>query len=237
MNNAGFGLLGRAIELDAAEQLAIVDLNMRALTALTLRFLPSIVAAKGGVLNVASVAAFMPGPGFAVYYATKAYVRSLQRSAVAGIEAAGGEGGLPVSRSGADRLPGAGRLRFLGRDGRDEAGDAAGGGSRASGLRGSDGRQARDRSRLDQPHVRLDLGGDAARAVAAAARVRPAAALINAGEICPATAKARLCWPPSVYLASLNNIDCRFQRVGWNSEKSLEWPIELHQQKDCPGHA
>jgi short-subunit dehydrogenase len=80
VNNAGFGLLGRAIELDAAEQLAIVDLNMRALTALTLRFLPAIVAVKGGVLNVASVAAFMPGPGFAVYYATKAYVRSFSEA-------------------------------------------------------------------------------------------------------------------------------------------------------------
>ncbi|MGD9542912.1 MAG: SDR family NAD(P)-dependent oxidoreductase [Methylocystis sp.] len=80
VNNAGFGLMGRAIELDAAEQLAIVDLNMRALTALTLRFLPAIVAAKGGVLNVASVAAFMPGPGFAVYYATKAYVRSFSEA-------------------------------------------------------------------------------------------------------------------------------------------------------------
>ncbi|AZG75327.1 SDR family NAD(P)-dependent oxidoreductase [Methylocystis rosea] len=80
VNNAGFGLMGRAIELDAAEQLAIVDLNMRALTALTLRFLPAIVAVKGGVLNVASVAAFMPGPGFAVYYATKAYVRSFSEA-------------------------------------------------------------------------------------------------------------------------------------------------------------
>ncbi|TLG72202.1 SDR family oxidoreductase [Methylocystis sp. B8] len=80
VNNAGFGLMGRAIELDAAEQLAIVDLNMRALTALTLRFLPSIVAAKGGVLNVASVSAYMPGPGFAVYYASKAYVLSLSEA-------------------------------------------------------------------------------------------------------------------------------------------------------------
>lgn len=80
VNNAGFGLMGRAIELDADEQLAIVDLNMRALTALTLRFLPAIVAEKGGVLNVASVAAFMPGPGFAVYYASKAYVRSFSEA-------------------------------------------------------------------------------------------------------------------------------------------------------------
>lgn len=80
VNNAGFGLMGPAVELDAGEQLAIVDLNMRALTALTLRFLPAIIASKGGVLNVASLAAYMPGPGFAVYYATKAYVLSLSEA-------------------------------------------------------------------------------------------------------------------------------------------------------------
>jgi len=89
VNNAGFGLMGRAIELDATEQLAMVDLNMRALTALTLRFLPSIVAAKGGVLNVASVAAFMPGPGFAVYYASKAYVRSFSEALYEELKPAG----------------------------------------------------------------------------------------------------------------------------------------------------
>lgn len=80
VNNAGFGLIGRAYELDANEQLAMIDLNIRALTALTLRFLPSIAAGRGGVLNVASVAAFMPGPGFAVYYASKAYVRSFSEA-------------------------------------------------------------------------------------------------------------------------------------------------------------
>jgi short-subunit dehydrogenase len=80
VNNAGFGLMGRVAELDAAEQLAIVDLNIRALTALTLRFLKPIIAAKGAILNVASMAAFMPGPGFAIYYATKAYVLSFSES-------------------------------------------------------------------------------------------------------------------------------------------------------------
>lgn len=80
VNNAGFGLIGRVAELDPAEQLAIVDLNIRTLTALTLRFLPAIVAARGGILNVASVASFMPGPGFAVYYASKAYVRSFSEA-------------------------------------------------------------------------------------------------------------------------------------------------------------
>ncbi|HMK90541.1 MAG TPA: SDR family oxidoreductase [Methylocystis sp.] len=80
VNNAGFGLLGPMLALDAAEQVAMVDLNVRALTALTLRFLPQIVAASGGVLNVASVASFAPGPNFAVYYASKAYVLSFSEA-------------------------------------------------------------------------------------------------------------------------------------------------------------
>ena len=80
VNNAGFGLIGPAIGLGAAEQLAMVDLNVRALTELTLRFQRDIVAARGAVLNVASIAAFMPGPNFAVYYATKAYVRSFSEA-------------------------------------------------------------------------------------------------------------------------------------------------------------
>ena len=80
VNNAGYGLMGAAAELDEAEQLGVVDLNIRALTALTLRFLPPIIAAKGAVLNVASVAAMMPGPHFAVYYASKAYVLSFSEA-------------------------------------------------------------------------------------------------------------------------------------------------------------
>lgn len=80
VNNAGFGLIGRVAELDPAEQLAMIDLNIRALTALTLRFLAPIVEARGAILNVASVASFMPGPGFAIYYATKAYVRSFSEA-------------------------------------------------------------------------------------------------------------------------------------------------------------
>ncbi|MFY9628511.1 MAG: SDR family oxidoreductase [Methylocystis sp.] len=80
VNNAGFGLIGPAAKLSEAEQLAMVDLNVRALTALTLRFLKPIIASKGAVLNVASIASFMPGPNFAVYYATKAYVRSFSEA-------------------------------------------------------------------------------------------------------------------------------------------------------------
>jgi short-subunit dehydrogenase len=54
----------------------MIDLNVRALTDLSLRWIDGIVKHKGGILNVASVAGFMPGPGMAVYYASKAYVLS-----------------------------------------------------------------------------------------------------------------------------------------------------------------
>ena len=76
VNNAGFGLHGAAAELDRAEQLALLDLNVRALTDLSLRWIDGIVKHQGGILNVASVASFLPGPGMAVYYASKAYVLS-----------------------------------------------------------------------------------------------------------------------------------------------------------------
>jgi uncharacterized protein len=80
VNNAGFGLVGRAAELDRAEQLAMIDLNMRALTELSLAFVESLERRRGGVLNVASVAGFFPGPRSAVYYASKAYVLSLSEA-------------------------------------------------------------------------------------------------------------------------------------------------------------
>jgi uncharacterized protein len=80
VNNAGFGLLGAADELDRAEQLAMVDLNVRVLTDLSLAFIDSLKRRRGGILNVASIAAFMPGPGMAVYYASKAYVLSFSEA-------------------------------------------------------------------------------------------------------------------------------------------------------------
>jgi short-subunit dehydrogenase len=80
VNNAGFGLLGAADELDRAEQLAMIDLNVRALTDLSLAFIDSLKRRRGGILNVASIAAFMPGPGMAVYYASKAYVLSFSEA-------------------------------------------------------------------------------------------------------------------------------------------------------------
>jgi hypothetical protein len=76
VNNAGYGLFGKAAELDRQSQLGIVDLNIRTLTDLTLRFAETVVKHRGGILNVASIAGFLPGPGMAVYYASKAYVLS-----------------------------------------------------------------------------------------------------------------------------------------------------------------
>jgi short-subunit dehydrogenase len=76
VNNAGFGLFGNAVEMDRDEQLAMVDINVRVLTDLSLRFADSLIKYRGGMLNVGSIASFLPGPRMAVYYASKAYVLS-----------------------------------------------------------------------------------------------------------------------------------------------------------------
>jgi len=80
VNNAGFGLLGTADKLDRAAQLAMIDVNVRALTELSLAFIESLERRKGGILNVASTAGFLPGPDMAVYYASKAYVVSFSEA-------------------------------------------------------------------------------------------------------------------------------------------------------------
>jgi short-subunit dehydrogenase len=76
VNNAGYGLFGNAIEMNLPEQLGIIDVNIRAMTDLSLRFSDHLIRHRGGILNVGSIAAFLPGPGMAVYYASKAYVLS-----------------------------------------------------------------------------------------------------------------------------------------------------------------
>src|SRR5438034_1800268 len=73
VNNAGVGVAGAFLETDLRSELAMIQLNVVALTHLTRLLLPGMVARRGGhVLNVASTAAFQPGPLMAVYYATKA---------------------------------------------------------------------------------------------------------------------------------------------------------------------
>ncbi|MGB9368982.1 MAG: SDR family oxidoreductase [Xanthobacteraceae bacterium] len=76
VNNAGYGLLGPAVKLDRQEQLAMIDLNCRTLTDLSLRWINSLARHRGGILNVASISGFIPGPGMSVYNASKAYVIS-----------------------------------------------------------------------------------------------------------------------------------------------------------------
>lgn len=81
VNNAGFGVYGPFAEADAARLMNMVQVNVAALTHLTHLFLPGMVQrGRGRVLNVASTAAFQPGPLMAGYYATKAYVLSLSEA-------------------------------------------------------------------------------------------------------------------------------------------------------------
>ncbi len=78
VNNAGFAAWGPFAEADPGATRGMVDLNAAALTDLTHIFVkPMLARGRGRILNVASTAAFQPGPGVAVYYATKAYVLSL----------------------------------------------------------------------------------------------------------------------------------------------------------------
>ena len=80
VNNAGFGLFGNAVELNRAEQLGIIAVNIRAMTDLSLRFSDQLIRNRGGILNLGSIAGFLPGPGMAVYYASKAYVLSFSEA-------------------------------------------------------------------------------------------------------------------------------------------------------------
>ena len=81
INNAGFGLIGRFAELDAKRERQMIDLNVGALTDLCRAVAPEMIARKNGaILNVASTAAFQPGPKMAVYFATKAFVLSLSEA-------------------------------------------------------------------------------------------------------------------------------------------------------------
>ena len=81
VNNAGFGLHGGFEELPLLRQLEIIQVNVAALVALTGLFLPGMMQRKrGGILNVGSVAGFLPGPNMAVYYASKAFVQSFSEA-------------------------------------------------------------------------------------------------------------------------------------------------------------
>ncbi|MBC5624136.1 SDR family oxidoreductase [Clostridium sp. NSJ-49] len=78
VNNAGIGSFGEFAEIDWKTEEKLIDINIKALTKLTKYFLPKMIEKKsGGILNVASTAAFASGPRMATYYASKAYVLNL----------------------------------------------------------------------------------------------------------------------------------------------------------------
>jgi uncharacterized protein len=83
VNNAGYGLFGLFKDSRLDDELAMMTINMTSLTVLTKRFLPHILERKGGIMNVASTAAFQPGPYMSVYYATKSYVLSFTEALAA----------------------------------------------------------------------------------------------------------------------------------------------------------
>jgi len=90
VNNAGFGALGPFADLPGERQLAMIDLNIRALTDLCHLFLPAMRQRRQGrILNVASMAGFLPGPHMAVYYASKAYVLSFSEALSAELAGSG----------------------------------------------------------------------------------------------------------------------------------------------------
>jgi uncharacterized protein len=90
VNNAGYGGFGALVETEWADKAGMLQLNVVSLTELTQRLLPGMVARKkGGVLNVASTAAFQPGPLTAVYSASKAYVLSFSEAVAEEVTASG----------------------------------------------------------------------------------------------------------------------------------------------------
>lgn len=81
INNAGFGGQGKHIERPLAEEMGMIDLNVKALVALSHLVAKDMVAQGAGrILNVGSTAGFMPGPNQAVYFATKAFVKSFSEA-------------------------------------------------------------------------------------------------------------------------------------------------------------
>lgn len=90
VNNAGFATYGRFTEIDLKVELQEMQLNVVALTHLTKLFLkPMVERGSGKILNIASTAAFQPGPLMAVYYATKAYVLSFSEAIAAELQGSG----------------------------------------------------------------------------------------------------------------------------------------------------
>ena len=90
VNNAAFGAFGKFAEKTLAEELNMMQLNMTALVILTRLYLPNMISAGNGkIMNVASTAAFQPGPLMAIYFATKAFVLSFSEAIANELEGTG----------------------------------------------------------------------------------------------------------------------------------------------------
>lgn len=90
VNNAGFGKFGFFYETEIDEEMAMIEVNITALTQLTKLFLrPMLARRRGRIMNVASTAGFLPGPMMAVYYASKAYVLSFSEAMANELEGSG----------------------------------------------------------------------------------------------------------------------------------------------------
>jgi short-subunit dehydrogenase len=98
VNNAGYGIFGQFKDAALDTQLAMMQLNMTSLVALTHLFLPDLIASHGKILNLSSTAAFQPGPYMAVYYASKAFVLSFSEALAAEL-ALRPSGTVPILRS------------------------------------------------------------------------------------------------------------------------------------------
>ena len=89
VNNAGYGTFGEFKDSSLASELAMMQLNMNTVVALTKLFLPDLLATRGKILNTASTAAFQPGPYMAVYCATKSFVLSFSEAIASELEGTG----------------------------------------------------------------------------------------------------------------------------------------------------
>jgi short-subunit dehydrogenase len=90
INNAGFGLRGAFAETDWQAEQRMIEVNIIALTHLTKLYLPDMLRRRSGrILNVASTAAYVPGPFMAFYYASKAFVRSFSEAVADEVKGSG----------------------------------------------------------------------------------------------------------------------------------------------------
>ncbi len=106
VNNAGYGRAAAFADTDTATQLGMIDLNDRALVELTHIYWPHMLAkSAAGVLNVASTAAFQPGPLMAIYYASKAFVLSFTEALWEEARGDGRQGELSLSRLHRQQFP------------------------------------------------------------------------------------------------------------------------------------